>query len=102
MNKHTPGPWSLGDSDLPVSKLAICTTAKGRAHSTIARIVIPSPSSPNEAGANVRLIAAAPELLATLQKLLSHGTFDDYPNTTEWYAVRDARAAIAKATGDQA
>ena len=46
--------------------------------------------------------AAAPDLLEALQKLLSHCTFDDYPNTNEWYAVRDARAAIARATGETA
>jgi hypothetical protein len=52
--------------------------------------------------ADCRLIAAAPDLLEAVQKLLTYGTFDDYPNTSEWYAVRDARAAIAKATGETA
>jgi hypothetical protein len=50
--------------------------------------------------ANATLIAAAPDLLEALQKLLSYGTFDDYPNT--WHVVRDARAAIAKAIGGAA
>lgn len=49
--------------------------------------------------ADAHLIAAAPALLQALERLLEHGTFDDYPNTNEWYAVRDARAAIKAARG---
>ena len=54
--------------------------------------------------ANARLIAAAPELLEALKECLRCG--DGYANCEESYlppSVRDkARAAITKATGDQA
>jgi len=36
-------------------------------------------------------------LLAALRNLLAEGEFTDYPNTTQWYAVQAARAAIEKA-----
>jgi hypothetical protein len=60
--------------------------------------------SDKEACANARLIAAAPDMLAALEKLVQQvesGYFDhvatDHPNS----AVIAARAAIAKATGVQ-
>lgn len=48
---------------------------------------------------NARLIAAAPDLLEALRNLLEEGEFTDYPNTRQWFAVKAAREAIAKATG---
>ena len=51
--------------------------------------------------ANARLIAAAPDLLEALQGMIDYfigGSIDDYSDTETMQA---ARAAIAKATGDQ-
>ena len=51
--------------------------------------------------ANARLIAAAPDLLAALQGMIEYFvdcSIDDYSDTETMQA---ARAAIAKATGDQ-
>jgi hypothetical protein len=51
--------------------------------------------------ANARLIAAAPDLLAACQGLIEYfidPSWDDYSDTETMQA---ARAAIAKATGDQ-
>ena len=47
--------------------------------------------------ANAHLIAAAPELLESLQKIAGN-TYDEWTNGAE--AARIARAAIAKATGE--
>ena len=55
----------------------------------------------NETIANARLIAAAPELLAALQGMIEYFvdcSIDDYSDTE---TLQAARAAIAKATGDQ-
>lgn len=55
----------------------------------------------NETIANARLMAAAPDLLAALQGLIDYfidPSWDDYSDTETMQA---ARAAIAKATGDQ-
>jgi hypothetical protein len=43
--------------------------------------------------ANIRLICAAPDLLAALQRIHAHG----YENHDDWQMVRDA---IVKATGE--
>jgi len=54
-----------------------------------------------ETTANARLMAAAPDLLAALQGMIEYfvdGSIDDYSDTETMQA---ARAAIAKATGDQ-
>jgi hypothetical protein len=51
--------------------------------------------------ANARLIAAAPDLLAALQGMIEYFvdySWDDYSDTE---TLQAARAAIAKATGDQ-
>lgn len=52
----------------------------------------------SEAEANARLIAAAPDLLAALERLLASG---DVRDAGEAGALKQARAAIAKATGGQ-
>jgi hypothetical protein len=93
MSQHTPGPWQVNHWD----KTQVCDAdGEVRGCAPIAYCE----GSMAERKANARLIAAAPELLAALQKLLSHGTFDDYPNTAEWHAVREARTAITSATGE--
>jgi hypothetical protein len=95
---HTPAPWTVSELDAggEVSEYHIFIEPG------VAVIERKVEGKDQCDMADARLIAAAPDLLEALQKLLSHGTFDDYPNTIEWYAVRDARAAIARATGETA
>lgn len=52
----------------------------------------------DEDGANARLIAAAPELLAALETLVSWA--DNDPERNGYDFVQQARAAIAKAKGE--
>ena len=88
MSKHTPGPWAIyvnAPSDIVIRKMS----KDGYELCSIARV--------SSGYANARLIAAAPELLEALQKIAGN-TYDEWTNGAE--AARIARAAIAKATGE--
>ena len=84
MTQHTPGPWH-------VQPFSDVTYVDSEMHSGF-RTRICSLRGKKDRLANARLISAAPELLESLQKLLtiSHG-----PDCI----IENARAAIAKATG---
>lgn len=93
--KHTPGPWLLIDAT--DDEIAITTDAR------MADDIVPivevqigwDEPLESEQRANARLIAAAPDLLEACQGLL-----DALPSATTHPAIKAARAAIAKATGD--
>lgn len=119
MSKHTPGPWAVYDdsNDGKTNRIEIAALGK-----TVARIYH---SVPEEDLPNARLIAAAPELLEACQTFaewlrreeegfVAAGRSRDTPEGEaewrEWYygnlalcdlAQNQARAAIAKATGEQ-
>ncbi len=94
MSKHTPGPW--------FAKREGFSTVYVEARIGGGWVQEVAACGPTEAGqeqqeANARLIAAAPELLEALQSVLnscldSQGLADAY---------KQARAAIAKATGEK-
>ena len=92
MNKHTPGPWSHAysndtgpDDDYFIEFFEVCD-ARGE---VIARV---------EEQPDARLIAAAPDLLEALHHIMLC-EFNSMSSRQEM--VRVARAAIAKATGEQ-
>ena len=91
MNKHTPGPW-IRSADRKV------LTDNGVSSVTLAQVVQREGVSWYEAEANLRLIAAAPDLLTALQDA-ADAVHIHAPDS--WVLVQ-ARAAIAKATGEQA
>ena len=109
MSKHTPGPWSVRRWSWP-------TEVTGSIHQVISAdrfptAFVPAWDEPNpgeveaseEAKANARLIAAAPELLEALERI-ANGPWPDWINCPEAQCRFDeqiARAAIAKATGEQ-
>jgi len=96
MSAHTKGPWSCGDIRKDAEYInvwmgivhiaAVCNTYKD-----------------DEAEANARLIAAAPELLEALKGMF-HGTgalpIDD-PDSHGSPKIKFALAVIAKATGKE-
>ena len=87
--QHTQGPWCRNIS--PATKYP--TVFAGRC--THVAVVCTGGLPPEEVEANINLIAAAPDLLATLSALDDAGYLDDiYPPTAAL-----ARAAIAKAKG---
>lgn len=83
----TPGPWCMGDSDLPVCNVAVC--GGSRQHSTLARMVSPSfvNMSADEGIANARYLAAlSPERILAMIRVIeaakrmrerSPGTYND-------------------------
>lgn len=82
---HTPGPWRVH------AVAGLIQEANG--HSIAAY----TGTSQDEADANARLIAAAPELLAALEHLLALNS--GCAPEEEERGWDQARAAIAKATG---
>jgi hypothetical protein len=96
MSKFTPGPWVI---DWNVARLDIFSSDAKVLVASLRRSAM-SPAIDEAARANARLIAAAPDLLATLAE--AHDIIDaiGQPETAE-VAAR-MRAVIAKAKGGQA
>ncbi|MDT3468959.1 hypothetical protein [Stenotrophomonas maltophilia] len=85
MSKHTPGPWAYQeDSD------AYTHIVRGPNNRFICQLAQVTSA---EIEANARLIAAAPELLEALERILKGAL------SLPRFAEELARAAIAKATG---
>jgi hypothetical protein len=89
MSAHTKGTWRQG-----ADGSAVFSGAR-----FVASVFPMRDENAEELEANVRLIAAAPELLKELQELVE-AYADGEPNWKQ--IVSSASAAIAKATGDQA
>jgi hypothetical protein len=95
MNKHTPAPWVI---------------AHGRCIYGSGDLVKPFVASveddhnDSETAANARLIAAAPDLLEALCEMLGAAEIDCMDDKSNvWRGLMiNARAAIAKATGEAA
>ena len=80
------GPWYVLDGD---------TACIVNAHDTIARCVR-FDKQPYKHRANARMIAAAPEMLAALMRIVDIKTCDEIVS-----AFEEAKKAIAKATGGE-
>jgi len=95
--QHTPGPWmrthGSGRYYIKTDKQSIATV-----FSSNGEFGCPTNPTSEQASANARLIAAAPELLALLIELVDME--GPQPGTSAW--GDKARAAIAKATGGAA
>ena len=105
----TPGPWQRRDDW--TGRLTIIGNVDGEelhdgpaySYTTICDVNDDGDDAADEAHANARLIAAAPDLLAALTGLLTH-THIAESDPADWepedHAVESAaRAAIARATG---
>lgn len=95
--KHTPGPWEVMDSFYPSIKEVFGASFK---ISCVMWATDLTEEDYQQRSADLRLIAAAPELLSALKAMLTHMGMDE----DEWTkpTFDQARAAIAKATGEQA
>lgn len=90
MSKSTPGPWELLTDFAvwaPSENALVCAC-----HSGDRRLRDTREISQQEARANARLIAAAPELLEAIEELLNA-----LPSATTHPAIQKARAATKKA-----
>ena len=93
MSKHTPGPWAMPDSGQGrISKVGVNGGWDGMIATADCGDYARSRS---EGLANARLIAAAPDLLEALKDAVR-----DSESPGQW--LDESRAAIAKATGEQA
>lgn len=94
--KHTPGPWRFYTEPQP-NGCPIVGNGSGLMLAMLAHSVN-YPDQRDEANANARLIAAAPDLLEALQAVVSQLEGHDLHNG-DVFAINNAYAAIAKATG---
>lgn len=96
--KHTPGPWTIVDENelgtVNSEKEPYGIYADGDESVRVAGIMCEY-LAPSEVGANAQLIAAAPEMLAALQRVMQLAVSADGDETFE-----QVKAAIAKATGE--
>lgn len=95
---HTPGPWGVIDNGGDVRPEAIYAPKAGGYIVATTWAIVPEP----QRKANAHLIAAAPELLASLEKLAGHVAHYAAMPHAHSEADKDfaeARRAIAKAKG---
>ena len=106
MSEHTKGPWEVArtDAGIIVRTESVKKTRFGASrYAAIGGFDRSDPEQLAEALANARLIAAAPELLAVLERVQSMFSYQFEGGLTGCMADLsiDVRAAIAKATGEQ-
>tara|TARA_R110000824_G_C15209888_1_gene676481 strand:+ start:1056 stop:1364 length:309 start_codon:yes stop_codon:yes gene_type:complete len=102
MSKHTPGPWRVKYESEPGGAFLIYGPWGGAIDPDADYV------TQEENEANCRLIAAAPELLAALERTLSNAighacdARGDDCNFEDWPWVQQAREAIASARKEEA
>ena len=104
MSKHTSGPFRVTNKRYVKEDLSIIGLGEdsGRMLAAVHGGKNSGPFFVNdeaEVAANARLFAAAPDLLEALETLAEH--FEYYMGDNECRPLENARAAIAKATGEQ-
>ncbi|MBY0513161.1 MAG: hypothetical protein K2P78_04525 [Gemmataceae bacterium] len=95
MTKHTPGPWDVNDdldiySSHPDMDEIVASCVGHKIDAALFSDI------PGRAEANARLIAAAPDLLDSLEQMVAESDCGRVPCMR---TIDDARAAIAKAAG---
>jgi hypothetical protein len=90
--QHTPGPWKIGVRGSRPTRPDIYTDSGGVIAST-------EHASDEHSKANARLIAAAPELLEHLKRMVNISLHPNATRAAICQIALDARGAIAKASG---
>ncbi len=70
MSRHTPGPWKIHRRSPREEKWTVGTVIRGDRNRLIAQVGVIRPEVAEEAAANARLIATAPELYFLLERLI--------------------------------
>lgn len=105
MSKHTPGPWVV-DEKWPNTRFPSYMPISGaigqpQEHRALANVVTAIGGERYEEGeANARLIAAAPDLLKALERLVLMVSILPPAMDEPGSAIAISRAAIAKARGE--
>lgn len=104
--QHTPGPWVTGGCGDDGWRVILGPKTRfyhafGEAHTTSIASISVSDSEAEDL-ANARLIAAAPEMLATLEDCLAFTSANVPPSDRLASITAIVRAAIARATGGNA
>lgn len=96
MSKHTPGPWEVSEDDP-------CEVQREGTVAFVA-MVLPAPElgwdMNEEREANARLIAAAPDLLALVERLAQRRFTESADNTGDLSAAARELLKRLKATGE--
>lgn len=103
-SKHTPGPWAISKINQRIDIISADTlSAKKLSKESNSGFIIAECFGDDDKEANARLIAAAPELLEALQRLVTEASVSVYkyrPDADNVHkAVCLAKTAIAKAEG---
>ena len=99
--KHTPGPWEIGD--IEDGWVEIDSRISNIHHLGLAKVVwkMEDDEKTPRCEANARLIAAAPEMLEALEFFVERFSPVEHELIfSKRHALQKARAAIAKATGE--
>ena len=98
---HTPGPWKVekfSGQDPLDDDYAISYTHPNGYSQTIARLILDHPESVDGVAANAALIAAAPDMLAVLERL--YLLLADGEEYVPLELREEAEATIRKARGE--
>lgn len=97
--RYTPGPWSIYRLvDAPGGCPVVHLSCSNRG--SVARVVVGANGSPGDEGDDLRLIAAAPDLLAACEAVLAE--IERRPASQAGHLDTQAlREAIAKARGER-
>jgi hypothetical protein len=107
--KHTPGPWVISGDEIHDKRMKRDEHGAwiGDRPNRIATIDY-MPTSEGTADANIALIAAAPDLLGALERLVflhgceQEGLESGKPSATDWMnAVHAAESVIQRAKGEE-
>lgn len=97
--QHSPGPWNISRNTVHSGQIAVLHNCRNGDFLEIWSR--PQLGNQDTQHANAELIAAAPELLEALNKLLSiyeEQISDEYDGTGDVYEMMQAKADFARAT----